>query len=205
MYQYCDNSNFYETHVFNLKDFEGYTPLHGAVGTNNYEVVKYLLENGADPAEADRTGEAAVLCYAIVNRNVRVVELLLLHCPRLVTAFSYTEQRKTALETAVKINHDHIVRLLLDRGSNLNHRNQDQCTAIKYAIQNEAVESLQAMLEFALRNGLVVDEDVDGLGNSALQFAVECGACMEILRLLVCYSVKRRAADLQKFGNKCGL
>ncbi|EAT41964.1 AAEL006448-PA [Aedes aegypti] len=205
MYQYCDKFRYTRSHVFNFKDLDGYTPLHGAVATNNYEAVKFLLENGADPAQADQTGEAAVLCYAILNRNVRVVELLLCHSPLLAREFGNTEQQKKALETAVKINHDHIVRSLLAHGADLLHRNREQCTAMKYAIEQEAVESLEVMLEYALRNELIVEDDVDGLGNSALRVAVESGACMEIWRLLICYSMKRRLIDLKILRNKYGL
>ncbi|KXJ71148.1 hypothetical protein RP20_CCG021372 [Aedes albopictus] len=206
MYRYSNKLHHYGEHLFNLKDHDGFTPLHAAVGTNNYEVVKFLLENGADPAQADQTGEAATLCYAILNRNVRVVELLLRHSPHLVHEYNQTAKQTRALETAVKINHDHIVRLLLERGANPNHRNRERCTVVKYAIEREAVESLEVLLEFGLNSEVTVDDiDVDGLGSTALQFAIEVGACPEIRRHLVLYSLKRRMLDIGKLRIKLGL
>ncbi|XP_065091903.1 uncharacterized protein LOC135712770 [Ochlerotatus camptorhynchus] len=200
MYQHYEKSHHHhdEMHVFNIKDMDGYTPLHAAIGTNNYEVTEFFLQYGADPTQADQTGEAAVLEYAIFNRNVRIVDLLLRHSPDLVKQYSNSLKRSTALESAVKINHDHIVRMLLECGADLNHRNKQLFTALKYVIEQESVESLQVMLDYAHREGVIVDGDVDGCGTMGLQLARQLKVCPEITQLLVCHSIKSVALSLVK-------
>jgi len=47
----------------NAADLWKFTPLHEAVAKSKYQIVKYLLENGADPTRRNRDGNLPIdLC-----------------------------------------------------------------------------------------------------------------------------------------------
>ena len=61
----------------NKPDGSGYTPLHYAVmREDNFEIVKFLLGNGADVSAPTRAGGATPLHRAALKDNVEVVKLL---------------------------------------------------------------------------------------------------------------------------------
>lgn len=44
----------------NIRDFEGFTPLHNAAARGDNEVIEYLISKGADPHAVARTGQTTV-------------------------------------------------------------------------------------------------------------------------------------------------
>ncbi len=59
----------------NLPTNKNYTPLMSAAKGGHIEIVKLLLDKGADPSTRDTSGKTA-LDYAIEKKNDAVVQLL---------------------------------------------------------------------------------------------------------------------------------
>jgi ankyrin repeat protein len=68
-------NNNRETLIINTKDDNGLTALHWAVIGKHAEIVKILLENGADKTIQSKKGETA-LDIAIEKKNSGIVDLL---------------------------------------------------------------------------------------------------------------------------------
>ncbi len=65
----------------NVKDRFGYTPLHNAVDYGHLDIVKYLLENGADVNAKDKNGRAP-LYYAFTGEKLEILKYILKKFPR---------------------------------------------------------------------------------------------------------------------------
>jgi hypothetical protein len=62
----------------NFRDELGVTPLYAAIKTNDFKVVKLLLDNGADPNFSAKMGwELFPLGFAVFKKNLEIIKLLL--------------------------------------------------------------------------------------------------------------------------------
>ncbi|XP_055526232.1 uncharacterized protein LOC129718968 [Wyeomyia smithii] len=149
LYRHCQEKNRTHfpdgTHIFNHRSKKGYSALQLTVGSSNYELTEFLLQNGADPTMANYQAPAGALGYAIMNRSVRITRLLLDHKPELIN-MPASEHGSTALETAVQMNHDQLVRLLLERDANPSIADRDGQTAVAVAVEVGATDLLELML-----------------------------------------------------------
>jgi ankyrin repeat protein len=57
--------------------FDGYTPLHYAIGSGNTELVRFLIHRGADIEHNDNTVHQTPLATAVLASQIEIVELLL--------------------------------------------------------------------------------------------------------------------------------
>lgn len=62
----------------NVQDSNGHTPLHRAANNNHADVIKTLLQHGADASIEDNTGQTA-LDYAYEWNKEKVIPLLQQH------------------------------------------------------------------------------------------------------------------------------
>ena len=63
----------------NGKTNKNYSILHYAVRRSSLELVKYLVENGAEITENKCQGDQTVLLEAVIQRNKSIVDYLLQH------------------------------------------------------------------------------------------------------------------------------
>ena len=105
--------------VINDKDDAGWTPLHSSVGSGHADVVRVLLESGADPnvtTKQDRTP----LHY--VKGRSDIVRLLTAHCTT-ACLNARDEVGSTALCRAATLGHVEVVSSLLEAGASINLAN----------------------------------------------------------------------------------
>ena len=94
-------------------------PLTGAVGAQQLEIAKYLLENGADPNTPFRLKDYSHLDHgapmelAVRNGNVELVNLLLDYGASPNTS---RHACSNAVQTAIDFGNDQLLQLLLDNG-----------------------------------------------------------------------------------------
>lgn len=61
----------------NQKDKNGYTPLHFAVQSNTYDVVKVLLDKGANVDIQDKFGNTPLFKSATENTDLKITQVLI--------------------------------------------------------------------------------------------------------------------------------
>jgi uncharacterized protein len=98
-------------------DRYGVTPLFLACTNGNAAMIKLLLESGADANSVDPTGETALMVATRVGDLNSVKVLLDAEAKVDTTDPTY---KQTALMIAVREDHADIVRLLVERGANVN-------------------------------------------------------------------------------------
>lgn len=65
-----------ENDIVNQKDEHGYTPLIHTIYSNNLEIMRTLLENGADVNKTDGSGRSPIF-HAIYRNNLEIMQMLL--------------------------------------------------------------------------------------------------------------------------------
>ena len=128
------------------------TVLIWAIENGYTEVVKLLIDNGADPNIQNRRGDTALVYAAAMNRHTEAVELLINNAdPNIQGWMGYT-----ALIWAVNNGHMEIVKLLIDNDANLNIRNTYDDTALEIAERKGHQEILDILR--AAQDKQVVEE-----------------------------------------------
>jgi ankyrin repeat protein len=130
-----------------------YTPLGGASATGHIEIVKLLIQNGADVnagCQFDRTA----LMQACDYGNIEIVKLLIQNGAEInATAF----MGSTALMDACNSGNLEIVKILLDNGALVKVKDNFLETALKNAIRKGHIEIVNLLLQHgANRADLVV-------------------------------------------------
>jgi ankyrin repeat protein len=158
----------------NARSGPGRTPLGiAAAQDNNFEIVKLMVDRGADVNAADQLegflftggGRATPLIEAAKTRDLRTVKFLLDHGAR-VNAEDH--MGATALTEASLRGSADIVRLLLQHGADPNHAvKQFAATPLIFA----AMRGSEPVLDLLISKGASV-EARDATGSTALMWAV---------------------------------
>jgi ankyrin repeat protein len=123
---------------------DGMTALHWAVHRNNVEVARMLLEAGATVSAGNRAG-ATPMYLATVNANAAMIELLLDagEDPNGVL----TPTLETVLMLTAKTGNPEAVRLLIERGANVNAKQVREFTPLMFAAAEGHAAAVTELLE----------------------------------------------------------
>ncbi|WP_339045825.1 ankyrin repeat domain-containing protein [Candidatus Mesenet endosymbiont of Agriotes lineatus] len=130
----------------NAKCVLGRSPLDHAICKKYKEIVRLLLERGANANLTDSVFSAAY------NGCSKIMELLLRHGADVGAIGNFGD---TPLHIAAEFGHTEIVKFLLDRGVNINAANNYHNTPLYKAIRNNHVETFFTLLIF----GANIDEE----------------------------------------------
>ena len=127
----------------NMKDNDGNTALMYAVGREDYNTVKLLLDNGADVNMENNDGKTALMYVGREDYNK--VKLLLDNGADVNMQNKYG---RTALMYAVDIEDYNTVKLLLDNGADVNMKSDYGNTALDYAKEYEITEIIELLNKY---------------------------------------------------------
>ncbi|EFA79079.1 hypothetical protein PPL_07904 [Heterostelium album PN500] len=123
--EYHFQNNHYEEFIasvvplqMNVRDQDGYTPLHKAIwGKGKISFVKILLERGADPKICTKDGRNAVH-LAVAGNEYTIAQLLIEHSPQCLHQFD--EKGHTPLHKAVINGNLVMMEMLIQHGADVN-------------------------------------------------------------------------------------
>nr|CAH0106531.1 unnamed protein product [Daphnia galeata] len=113
-------------------DASGTTALNYAIMASNTKVVQCLLDKGANPKRFDRNDRSPLHVAAFYTRNTKIIDLLLQNQGKV----DINESNKfglTALHHAAKTSNHKTARHLMERGANVNCRDQRGLTPLHLA------------------------------------------------------------------------
>ena len=179
----------------NATNDDGETTVMWAIGYRNIDVASLLLENGADVNaiinDHTNNGNTALIEVICVYGNMDNVESnveLLLRQPE-IDVNAMNNEGVTALMCASSQGHTEIVRMLLEKGAEVNAPNvHDGETALMAASESGRAEVVSLLLE----NGANLNATNDD-GETALMIASKNGRA-DVLSLLL----KRREENIKK-------
>lgn len=151
--------------LFDLRDMHGQAALHVAARLGQAQLVKVLLDAGADPDLADGDGWTP-LRAASWGGHTEVVELLV---ARGCALDSTDQEGRTALRAASWSGHEDIVRILVTHGAQINLTDHEGRTALIAAAYMGHAEIVEHLLD----NGANVNH-ADADGRTALSVAALC-------------------------------
>jgi len=165
------------------RDFLDDTPLLSAISCDQVELVRFLLEAGADPNVRVNDGYTCLLsaCESKVSESVEIVRLLIASGAELGTTGTngYTPLHMAAAHGSVEK-----LKLLLEAGSEVDRRTEiDGCTT---PLMEAARAGHPGAVELLLEHGAdaSLEEDVRGHTPADLARAAGKGADPEIARAL---------------------
>lgn len=130
----------------NALDSNGKTPLILATWQGELKIVENLIGLGADASIMDNLGEN-VLHYAARQDNVELLNVILDTNVDL-NVKSEGGYKQTALFTPAEVENTLILKLLLERGANLDIQDKYKMTALHWAAQSGKIKSVKILLEF---------------------------------------------------------
>jgi ankyrin repeat protein len=99
----------------NARNVDGMPVLIWAAQQRQWEIVKFLLENGANANAKDNDGQTAMI-WAVGNGNIEIVKFLF----RKGATVNTKEISKGVLFAAMYERHTEILKLLIDKGADVN-------------------------------------------------------------------------------------
>ncbi|XP_044723873.1 ankyrin repeats (3 copies) domain-containing protein [Hirsutella rhossiliensis] len=179
----------------NLEDQRGMTPLSEAALNGHVSIAKLLVRNGADLELQDPLAHRTPLAMAAENGWTAIVDILLTHYAGLVMAARDQAERTGAAQTtytsimsrkqnghnlltsAAKNGQDSMVRLLLERGADIESTCQEGYTATELAAYRGHQSTAELLLDHA-------EPQKHDRKNIRLYCAVRFGQCDVAKRLL---------------------
>lgn len=152
--------------------------LHFAVGRQNAEMVRFLLDSGADVECVDTHGDTALM-HAVEHGLEDMVGLLLDRCARVEASDAYG---RTVLFSAVLEGRLDLVTMLLDRGANVHAEDENGATALFDAV---GFNGSKVMVNELLRRGARIEQRDTENGRTPLIQAACLGSLDTVQALLV--------------------
>ena len=161
----------------NAVNRKGGTALGGAAALNHIEIVRVLLDAGANPNARTKIGGATALMFAAVSGHREVVKMLLGAGanPHMMFNNGWTALISTAQEEG----YPEIAKMLLAAGANPNWADNKGLTALMHATYNSHVEVIKVLLDAGANPNMA---NKDGL--TALMSAAN-GTYSEIVQMLL--------------------
>jgi ankyrin repeat protein len=164
----------------NATNNDGITPLHQALETCSEDIINLLLSRVANVNARDGDGRTYIH-IAAVRGILQIGNHLLKNGAYVDSAYtSYVQKGFTPLFLAVVNGHEKVVKLLLERGANIEAQDKDRKTVLHLAVQ----KGLEIFVKLLLEYGAKVDAE-DKTGRTVLCSAVLKGHSVIIEHVLI--------------------
>ena len=175
-----------------VRDEDGWTPMHYAANTGCSDIIKILLQHGANPNDTYTEPGESPLWRAVVNRHEDAAQVLLQQGH--ATTEAMDDEGWTALHIAANKDLEKIIRLLMDHGANPNAKElTSRKNPLHLAIDCNNEASVKALLHYPQ-----TDPDAQEVDNwTPLHFASTLGHA-NLVTLLLERGANANAVNLKK-------
>jgi ankyrin repeat protein len=173
------------TAIINQANDKGVTPILWATCKDDLEMVKTLIEHGADIHKADNEGVTPILCAAY-NNNLEMVKTLIEHRADIHKA---DDEGVTPILCAAYKGNLEIVQLLIEHGADINQADDEGITPILCAAYNNNIKMVQLLIE----HGADINQ-ADDEGDTPILIATDKNN-PEIVKLLLEHGADINQAD----------
>jgi ankyrin repeat protein len=142
---------------FDGLDEKGELPIGRHLLAGQYEEVKALLEHGSDPNFAHSTAKISLL-HAVAQNGLFIVAPLLLNAPKFNTIDALDATGESALVKAAYSGHAEIVRLLIEKGADLESGKQHETK--RSALECAVASSNSSCARFLINAGAKLTPDL---------------------------------------------
>src|SRR6476620_4679866 len=140
----------------NTRDNMGATALHDAVWTGHVDLVRLLLDHGADPNIPHAEGLSTPLHYAAIKGNAPIASMLIQHGADVKVA---DRAGSTALHLAAARGYVDVVRLLIERKAPLDRKDRSGSTPLDAAAWKGYRETAAVLIAAGSNVNAVNDEN----------------------------------------------
>ena len=140
----------------NTQDGRGWCPLMWAAAEGHQEIVELLLEYGADPNVINYLGRSALM-YASNYGFYEIAKALIEKGAIPNSSREFTDH--PPLSAAADKGHLEVVKLLVENGANVNHKGQDNKTALDISMEAEHGEVAKYLRNIMLESDDITPED----------------------------------------------
>lgn len=167
----------------NMQDGRGMTLLHEAVQCGNIDIVKYLIDRGADVNKKDKLGRTPLLCVTWYYTNASDIVKILLESGADPNTKDSKKEGNTPLARACEMGNENSAKLLVKYGANVNEKNGLGYVPFQYCVWGIPDRCSASLAKFLVDQG--ADINVKGKeGRTLLIYAVEAKR-LDIVKLLI--------------------
>jgi ankyrin repeat protein len=150
-----------------VNDSRGWTALIHATGNNHADMLKLLIDNGADVNAKDKDGRTALLTAATWN-YINIAKMLIDNGANINAK---DKDGKTALMLAAIINNKDMVKMLIDRGADINAKSNTDWTARDCYRNKDEFDNIVAEYIAKIRS-IIQEQDqlIPDLGNIITEY-----------------------------------
>ncbi|KAL8647244.1 MAG: hypothetical protein Q9226_006514 [Calogaya cf. arnoldii] len=147
------------------------TPLNAAAAKNEPEIMRILLDKGADPKIRGNRGGWTALQLACLHNSAEAFHILLEHGPDINAHGSYG----TPLQAAAYSGAKPLVRELLHRGADLKVSNQGR---YGHSLQSAAIRARQDIVRFLIKHGADIHVKGGRFGTVLQAASIRCSKAL---------------------------
>ena len=175
----------------NLKDREGYTPLHRFAKIGDFESLKVLLDNGADPTLLSSTGESPLH----VVKGEKAADIVYLLLSKGAEAKAVDKYGRNALYDFHGKQTLKCAQLLFEAGARVSNQSCTllHTTPLEMALDHED----EALMDFFIANGGDINITSGGLKRTQLHYLAESSCNPHVLNCIRLFVKKGGQVDAQ--------
>ncbi len=161
--------------LVNLKDISGRTPLHWAARNDHLNIVKFLVNNGADVNAEDNQGISPLFYSVWLGGNYEIAECLV----NIGADVNFKRSNgQTLLYLASREGIDKTAKLLIEKGADLNQPDAVGKTPLFISVENRHQNIVELLLDHGAQTSLKDNFGRTPLHQSAIEGYIQISALL---------------------------
>jgi ankyrin repeat protein len=158
------------------------SPLHVACRSNQAEIVRLLLDKGANAEQLSYFFEQSPLLAAVESGELELVDMVLKAAPHMLNVGDY--QAVTPIMAACRFGNLDVIQMLLEAGADIHARSRHGGACITYIFEAQEGKSTGKILDLLLKHGQDINGLVSDSGYTVLGEAIHQREFRHVRRLL---------------------